>query len=601
MYDTRHLGLDPRRDLSTSGSSAGSTGCGSAGWSTRSARWSATGCATGVTARRALGYQQVLAYLDGEHDRGRARGEHEAARPGGSPGGSSSWFRRDPRIAWYATPEDLVLPRLLRTDDEVALASATRQRGTRRYDIRIQPCARRETTIHTAVSGHQPPAGAGCGESVVRPTLDREPTRVGFRMSTTRPARRVARAAVPLLLLATGALSALASPSVQAAKPATQNVIVSGADASAVRHAVESAGGTVTRDLPVIGGVAARDAGERAGCAAPQRFRPCRHRRREGPPARHRPGARLRRRRRRGLAVQHRQDHQRQERLDRTTATGQGRRRRAHRHRRRAGAGPHQRQRRPRPDLSFESQTPTCAHLDTFGHGTHMAGIIAGRDVDGAGRDYAKPARTSSSASRRTPGSSASRSPRPTAPPTSSQVIAGDRLGGRSTRNDPGLNIRVLNLSLGTDSTQDAAVDPLRTPSRSPGAHGIVVVVAGGNDGTSRGHADQPGDRPVRHRGRRRRPERHRRPSATTSSPAFSQRGSSTPPRRPDRARRARSLGLRDPGSHIDQAQPDGRSSARPVLPRQRHLAGRRGVSGLRRAAPAAAPDAHRRTRSRRR
>ena len=32
------------------------------------------------------------------------------------------------------------------------------------------------------------------------------------------------------------------------------------------------------------------------------------------------------------------------------------------------------------PDLSFESQVANLRYMDTFGHGTHMAGIIGGRD-----------------------------------------------------------------------------------------------------------------------------------------------------------------------------------------------------------------------------
>ena len=37
------------------------------------------------------------------------------------------------------------------------------------------------------------------------------------------------------------------------------------------------------------------------------------------------------------------------------------------------------------PDLSLESQVPALLHKDGFGHGTHMAGIIAGRDTNGTG------------------------------------------------------------------------------------------------------------------------------------------------------------------------------------------------------------------------
>src|SRR5205823_3325885 len=50
---------------------------------------------------------------------------------------------------------------------------------------------------------------------------------------------------------------------------------------------------------------------------------------------------------------------------------------------------------------------------------------------------------------------------------------------------DPGLNIRVLTLAYGTASTQSYRVDPIAFAVENAWRHGIVTVVAGGNDGTT--------------------------------------------------------------------------------------------------------------------
>jgi serine protease AprX len=134
------------------------------------------------------------------------------------------------------------------------------------------------------------------------------------------------------------------------------------------------------------------------------------------------------------------------------------------------------------PDLSFDSQDPELAHRDVYGHGTHLASIIAGRDQAGAPSSYLDPGRFTGIA--------------PDATLVSvkvgasdgsvdvSQVIAGIDWAVEH-RNDPGLNIRVLTLAYGTDSAQDPAVDPLTFAVENAWRHGIVVVVAGGNDGSS--------------------------------------------------------------------------------------------------------------------
>jgi tRNA dimethylallyltransferase len=78
-YPTTYVGVD--RDDLASGWPAGRTGCGTPAWSRRSGRSRGTGLRDGVTASRALGYAQVLAWLDGTLDDPRRR---PSSRPGGS-------------------------------------------------------------------------------------------------------------------------------------------------------------------------------------------------------------------------------------------------------------------------------------------------------------------------------------------------------------------------------------------------------------------------------------------------------------------------------------------------------------------------------------
>ncbi|HEY8845030.1 MAG TPA: S8 family serine peptidase, partial [Candidatus Limnocylindrales bacterium] len=133
------------------------------------------------------------------------------------------------------------------------------------------------------------------------------------------------------------------------------------------------------------------------------------------------------------------------------------------------------------PDLSLESQAPNLTNLDTFGHGTFMAGLIAGRDTALTAPYDQAPA-------------SAYRGMAPDARIVSLKVAVAD--GGADVsqviaainwvvqhRNDNGMNIRVLNLSYGTNSSQYVGTDPLAFAVEQAWNAGIVVVAAAGNSG----------------------------------------------------------------------------------------------------------------------
>jgi serine protease AprX len=137
------------------------------------------------------------------------------------------------------------------------------------------------------------------------------------------------------------------------------------------------------------------------------------------------------------------------------------------------------------PDVSLESQAPNLRNLDSFGHGTFMAGLIAGRDAEGG--------------SEASPPAAVYRGVAPDARIVSlkvatadggtdvSQVIAAINWVVQHAR-DPGLNIRVISLSYGTNSTQASGADPLAYAVEQAWKKGIVVVAAAGNTGYQRGN-----------------------------------------------------------------------------------------------------------------
>ena len=133
------------------------------------------------------------------------------------------------------------------------------------------------------------------------------------------------------------------------------------------------------------------------------------------------------------------------------------------------------------PDLSFNAHGGANLGMDMYGHGTHLAGIVAGRDAqvdhvqkgDERFLGMAPDARIVNVRVGAQDGAV-----------DVTQVIAAIDWVIEHRAAD-GLNIRVLTLAFGTDSTQSHLVDPLSHAVERAWHAGIVVVTSAGNEGNA--------------------------------------------------------------------------------------------------------------------
>ena len=189
------------------------------------------------------------------------------------------------------------------------------------------------------------------------------------------------------------------------------------------------------------------------------------------------------------------------------------------------------------PDLTPQGLIPALKLRDTFGHGTMMASIIAGR-TDAAARPYSDPSQYVGIAPEANLVSV--KVADAVGITTESSVVAGVDWAVQH-KDDNNLNIRVLNLSVGIPG-RNYVFDPLAAAVERAWAYGLTVVASTGNNGSSA--VDLPAADPY---------DIAVGAQDGTAVASFSNTGNGYN-RGPDLvAPGTHVVGLRDPGSYIDQ------------------------------------------------
>jgi serine protease AprX len=132
------------------------------------------------------------------------------------------------------------------------------------------------------------------------------------------------------------------------------------------------------------------------------------------------------------------------------------------------------------PDFSAQGDQENLRSLDAFGHGTHLAGIIAGEDPAAGFSGIAPDAQIVNVKVGAADGST-----------TLASMLAGIDWVVRNRRSDE-LNIRVLALAFGAPVSGGYRSDPLAFAVEQAWKRGLVVVTAAGNGGGETGSLDSP-------------------------------------------------------------------------------------------------------------